>query len=342
MEVRNIAGAGRGVVALRDLAQGEIILREDAYVFVPLVSTRMSLATCITCLLQFPSGAPHPRCDACGEHFCSASCAERSSLPTSHHVKNGECTALRLCRLLCSELSHDDFNHIRAIVAVAVRAQLEGVEECLDEPAKRFRPKVAPEVEVVCSKYAEQPQEMTFGLQVAEHTTSSNAEASNTDCTCAHSSEGAVTFASVARLTANVSRFESDQLEMYRTLSEVYDKLQSENEDELPVISESMFVKLSCAYQCNGFSLWNEHDKEVASGMFGTAAMVNHNCSPNIKKTFEGRQLVFRTIKPVKSGEQLCLSYVDTKLALNLRQWRLSTQYFFDCRCSRCLQELGQ
>lgn len=362
MEVRNIPGSGRGVVATRDLRQGEVILRENAYVFVPLVTQRLSTSTCVNCLKQFPSAEPHPRCESCGEHLCSDACSAIISGETSHHKRHGECRAFELCKPLCVEVSHDDFNHLRAIVAVAIRAKLEGVEDALDEPTRRFKPKVQPEIEVVCTKFAEKPEEMKFGYDpessqamATVNTSDDTAPASQVlpppSCDPGSSEEWdaymaslppapPVTFASVARLTANVSRFEEDQLELYRQLHAHYEALQEEYDEELPVVSETMFLKLSCAYQCNGFSLWNASNKEVASGMFGTAAMVNHNCTPNIKKYFHGRELLFRTIRPVAAGEQLCLSYVDTKLALNLRQWRLSTQYFFECRCQRCINEL--
>lgn len=331
MQVRNIVGSGRGVVATRDLSAGDVILREEAYVLVPLLSNRSTLSTCIGCLKQFFSAEPHPRCDVCGEHYCSEACKE--GYGTTRHVTHGECKTMELCRGLVTELSHDDFNHMRAMVAVAIRAKLEGVDESLDEPARRVKPKVVPEVEVVCAKYAEKPEDMLFGLQNSE------AESPEGVATDSESLSHEPTFASIARLTANISRFDDDQLDLYRRLAEVYTALQEEFDDDLPVVSESMFVKMSCAYQCNGFSLWNEKDKEVASGMFGYAAMVNHNCSPNIKKSFDGRTLLFVTLKPIKAGEQLFLSYVDTKLAFNLRQWRLSTQYFFECCCARCEKE---
>jgi hypothetical protein len=330
MKVSTIEGSGRGIIATKAFVPGETMMEEEAYFFVPLVAKNSSLATCLSCLKQFPSAVEHLRCPGgCKGHYC---CGECLAAHSPRHEQFGECQALRLVEPLRRELSVDDFNHAVGIAALAVRAAIEGEAVLLAEPAPRR--KVAyrnpPELELVYARRAENPSEMELDKPKN-------------------------TIASVARLTTNMSRFEEDQLDSYRAIAAKYELLRQQQkgeigEDEepdeetgdsgsdtcLPYISEFMFLKLSCAYQCNGFSAWNEHDKEVASGMFGYAAMVNHSCSPNIRKLFMGRKLLFAAVKPIAAGEQLFLSYVDVKLARNLRQWRLSTQYFFDCLCPRC------
>ena len=328
-----IPGSGRGIIATRNFVPGEIMMEEEPYFFVPLVSKNSGIATCVACLKQFPSPVEHPRCSGgCKSHYCSEECLAGYDVI---HRQRGECRALRLVDPLRGDLSVDDFNHVSGIAALAVRAALEGEQKMLaePEPRRKIAYRTPPELELVCVRLAENPDQMQLD------------KPKNTS-------------ASVARLTTNISRFEEDQLDNYRQLAAKYEALRQEQEQEdgdedesddedqddgnagsdtcLPFVSEHMFVKLSCAYQCNGFSAWNEHDKEVASGMFGYAAMVNHSCAPNIKKSFSGRTLHFTAIKPIPAGEQLFLSYVDVKLARNLRQWRLSTQYFFDCACTRC------
>ncbi|CUF82392.1 Hypothetical protein, putative [Bodo saltans] len=373
-DVQYIPGAGRGCVATRDLFPGDVVVREEAFVMVPVINGRGSLATCIACFKQFPSVEPHPRCDGCGEHYCSTECQDRYA-PVKHH-KWDECKVLEICREKRADISVDDFNHLRAMVLLAVRAKMEGFEEVLDTPAPRFKPKIASEVDMVCAKVAEIVIVNAAPLATTT-STPSPAEVENQAGDSSerfpdrepHESQEKVvaelrtsSFAkSIATLTCNVPGFQEDQLEFFQNVSEAYDALQEDHEEFLPVISTHMFVKISCAYQCNGFSLWtadqkraaeeagcptastSNKDHEVASGFFGYAAMINHSCAPNTLKTFVGREeLQFVVTKPVKKGEQLFLCYVDKHLAFNLRQWRLSTQYFFDCRCTRCAQEIAK
>ena len=256
------------------------------------------------------------------------------------HTRFGECRALQLAASAIEELNHDDYNTLRALMVFLMRAKVEFEEQELEDwetilssgPRKLIKPKVLPDVDVVCPKLVFQ-------------------DCSNQSPDCAvivehdpvtHLVHPGPSFAhSIARLTANVFRFEDDQLDTYRTIFAAYEEIQQENEDELPEVSEVLFLKLCCAYQCNGFSLWDDQDKEVASGVFGFHAMINNSCQPNVQKTFEcgGRRLALKVLKAVKKGDQLCLAYCDPKLAYNIRQWRLSTQYFFECRCPKCARE---
>lgn len=361
-EVRNIAGAGRGCVALRDLSPGDIIVREEPFVMVPIINGRGAIATCIACFRQFSSAEVHPRCDGCGEHYCSTTCRDIYS-PVAHH-KWSECRALAICREQRSEVSVDDYNHLRAMVLLAVRAKMEGVEDVLALEAPRFRPKVIPEVDMVCSKLCKNSTDDNAPIATPSNSPAESGEAA--DSAAVPLQVATITpllqtssFAkSVAVLTSNVSSFGEDVIQTFQAISEAYDRLQEEHDEFLPVFSSHMFVKISCAYQCNGFSLWCDEqrksdeetgkatvltstkDHEVASGFFGHAAMINHSCAPNAHKKFVGRELQFEVTRAVKAGDQIYLSYVDKNMSFNLRQWRLSTQYFFDCRCSRCSAEL--
>jgi hypothetical protein len=357
-EVRTIAGSGRGCVALRDVSPGEIVHREEPYVMTPIVNkSAASVAACIACLRQFPSAEPHPRCDACGAHYCSTTCL--GMYATLGHLQWNECDALRIAREKRGELSVDDFNHLQAMVLLAVRAKKEGAADALDEPAPRFRPKVAPEVDMVSPKIAQLPP--IVGTDDVASRLAGGLFCDDTVVTAAplYTSSYAK---SVAVLTANMSRFEQDQIEIFESISQAYDALQEAYEDELPPMSTHMFVKISCAYQCNGFSFWEndqrkaeEHeghggdaasssrrDREIASGFFGYAAMMNHSCAPNLVKAFVGRELQYVAIRPIKHGEEMFLCYVDKSMSFNLRQWRLSTQYFFDCQCPRCVGEIAK
>ena len=65
------------------------------------------------------------------------------------------------------------------------------------------------------------------------------------------------------------------------------------------------------------------------------------DCLPNVRKERLGRRLRFITTKDVVAGDELCISYgqVDA-MDWAQRQKELRDGWFFDCRCSRCLEEM--
>jgi hypothetical protein len=60
---------------------------------------------------------------------------------------------------------------------------------------------------------------------------------------------------------------------------------------------------------------------------------MNHSCDPNVFVFFEKSQLRVRSTRPIKVGEEITQSYVDTKAGVMMRQRILKTHYFFTCEC---------
>jgi len=106
----------------------------------------------------------------------------------------------------------------------------------------------------------------------------------------------------------------------------------------------------------NVFGIWEDTESNEAE-MFGWAAYVaasffNHglsmfivtaefinlndsaDCSPNLKKRRLDRTIEFYTLRDVRPGEELCISYISE---LDEDRNRLFQDWFFQCRCKRCL-----
>ena len=349
--VAYVEGQGRGVFASRDIAPGEVLYQEEPYIMVPQV-TKHGNQTCLHCVKQFPrpsaaESVADQQCARCLEFYCSATCRKAYEV---QHVGTGECTALFRCLPAKGKLSTDDFNNLRGIAAMVMRCRIEGKERLLDERRPRRAVRGAEGVELVLPRLAvREPEKMDL-------------------------SNPSTDFSVVASLTTNISLMFDEQMDTYKESYAVYETLleaqdeEDEEDDEgeddeeeeeenesvavnpdaplvnisprlarLPYVSDWMFEKIACAYQCNGFSIWNEHDKESASGVYGFAAMINHSCVPNTVKTFTVKTLNFVAKTPIKKGEQLFISYVDVNLGYNLRQWRLSSGYYIDeCYCPKC------
>ncbi|KIY72319.1 SET domain-containing protein [Cylindrobasidium torrendii FP15055 ss-10] len=88
----------------------------------------------------------------------------------------------------------------------------------------------------------------------------------------------------------------------------------------------------------NVFGLYEEKDDTEMFGfaIYTTASLFNHDCTPNIKKTRDGRALAFRTLRDVAAGEELCISYVEETDSWEKRQARLQEWWFFSCQCAKC------
>ncbi|CAA7257505.1 unnamed protein product [Cyclocybe aegerita] len=95
----------------------------------------------------------------------------------------------------------------------------------------------------------------------------------------------------------------------------------------------------------NVFGIWDMAPEAEESEMLGWGAYVfgsyfNHDCDPNITKRREGRAVVFYTIRDVCADEELCISYVDDA-PVGERIAHLERDWFFSCRCAKCIQDLA-
>eukprot|EP00741_Cyanophora_paradoxa_P015092 tig00020848_g14563.t1 len=73
-------------------------------------------------------------------------------------------------------------------------------------------------------------------------------------------------------------------------------------------------------------------------GVYLTAALLNHSCSPNTSLSFEGRRLVLRAAKDIEAGEEVtsCYGPQAPHMPRAERRAALAAQYHFDCRCGAC------
>lgn len=67
-----------------------------------------------------------------------------------------------------------------------------------------------------------------------------------------------------------------------------------------------------------------------------TVALLNHSCNPNAAIVFDGNIVSVRSIRDIKDGEQVTISYVDNTYKRATRRSQLRDQYFFECRCEGC------
>eukprot|EP00658_Telonema_sp_P-2_P042897 TRINITY_DN30860_c0_g1_i1.p1 TRINITY_DN30860_c0_g1~~TRINITY_DN30860_c0_g1_i1.p1 ORF type:complete len:242 (-),score=67.22 TRINITY_DN30860_c0_g1_i1:28-753(-) len=85
--------------------------------------------------------------------------------------------------------------------------------------------------------------------------------------------------------------------------------------------------------------------KEMKSSTRGQAiynvgCLFNHSCHPNLEMQYDDEKndetLVALCLRPIKAGDEICISYIDEDMTFYERQEQLAEHYLFDCGCSKC------
>jgi hypothetical protein len=86
----------------------------------------------------------------------------------------------------------------------------------------------------------------------------------------------------------------------------------------------------------HGLNRTNAVNESMGFGLFPLGSIFNHSCLPNCTYINEGSQLVFRLLRPVREGEELCVNYTELYAARDERRVELHATKSFECRCRRC------
>lgn len=52
-------------------------------------------------------------------------------------------------------------------------------------------------------------------------------------------------------------------------------------------------------------------------------------------------QAVFTAARDIEPGEQVCISYINADLPVDIRQQQLQFAYGFHCSCAKCKEDLA-
>ncbi|XP_064021965.1 SET and MYND domain-containing protein 4 [Pogoniulus pusillus] len=79
----------------------------------------------------------------------------------------------------------------------------------------------------------------------------------------------------------------------------------------------------------------------LATAFFPVLSLLNHSCCPNSSVSFSGTAVTVRASQSIPSGQEIfhCYGPHQCRMRAAERQQLLS-QYFFECRCQACLDEL--
>ncbi|NXP51754.1 SMYD4 protein, partial [Heliornis fulica] len=122
---------------------------------------------------------------------------------------------------------------------------------------------------------------------------------------------------------------------------------------ELKIMAEAM-LRHVLQLQCNAQAITvmqesgsgdgavvNKKPVRLATAFFPVLSLLNHSCCPNISVSFSGTAATVRASQPIPSGQEIFHCYGPHRCRMGVAErQQLLSQYFFECRCQACLDEL--
>ena len=327
----DVAGAGRSLVAGRDLRRGEVVLVSRA-AGVSLRGPRRA-HWCAHCLGCCGSEKLRLACGGCGARFCSAACARAAGVRGGSHWR-GACEARQAAAAAAPPGAGD------TLAALLV-----------DLLARRMRELEPDEVED----------------SDASDSSSSEGESEGAGATGADGcdSQGFDALALAAPLpssrhvadlvvppTADAAAFfQTERFELAtHVAATTVCALRDAGGGAAALLSGGVDAPSAAVLLrgelCNAFGLWeprlpSEFEADTAGkGVFPAAALLNHSCEPNtyhdvVRAPFGGA-LVVRALVDVGAGEPLTHAYGALRSARASARRRALRPWCFSCSCARC------
>jgi len=109
-------------------------------------------------------------------------------------------------------------------------------------------------------------------------------------------------------------------------------------EEDMP--DDDALRKMLSRVDSNSFGVVDGENRVVSVGIYILSAMFNHSCDPNCGvDDGTASNLIITAQRPIKKGEEMCITYIDFNLPRSTRMKVLSNQYNFACGCERCESE---
>jgi SET and MYND domain-containing protein len=95
-------------------------------------------------------------------------------------------------------------------------------------------------------------------------------------------------------------------------------------------------IDLILLFSCNGMNICDGEMVNIGVGLFISACHINSACLPNAAVIFAGSKANVRTIRDIKSGEEIFITYLNPTTPRTKRVKELRDTYYFDCKCHLC------
>ncbi|PSS32132.1 hypothetical protein PHLCEN_2v2088 [Hermanssonia centrifuga] len=151
-------------------------------------------------------------------------------------------------------------------------------------------------------------------------------------------SRGEIVFSEHPLLTQNLTRNNTTVLsalaECTAVQREQFYSLYNCHADTLPA---ELGIFETNVLPCGG----NDAHGHVAKlgGVFLFGSRFNSSCKPNVNNRWDGgtREVVFRAVRDIEVGEELCIGYGSLLAKRDERREELWRKFKFECRCEACM-----
>ncbi|XP_064119854.1 SET and MYND domain-containing protein 4-like [Macrobrachium nipponense] len=304
VKVAHIPGKGRGIIATRDIATGEVVGVEKA-VCVNIKKDELD-SYCSYCLRHCFNPLPCPGC--CYVGYCSIDCRNKS-LSEEHWLQ---------CKLLPSMiklglqnkqmiyllLKNCTFHTIKSLWNMAKGIRHNSPEKLGCDADGLYHSSSYNSIYYLCDNLDKQ----SFGLLF-------------THCQLAFT---------VTKLLEKSGRF---------FIHRPGKKFSPTRDDFLTTGTVLLSHALKVYY--NPYEILDLRlKKTIGGGIFPALSLFNHSCNPSTKHYCIGRSIVHRAMKPIKAGEELTASYISDFYDKPLEARRLCLEdYLITCDCEACRYE---
>ncbi|NXH31530.1 SMYD4 protein, partial [Myiagra hebetior] len=353
------AQRGRHLVASQDIVPGQSLLEEEAFVSVlcpgeslPLQGAEAAWATgatnadlyCHHCLRQLLASVP---CQGCSyAQYCSQHCAD-VAWQQYHRTE---------CSLGALLLTLGVFCHVALrTVLLAGFAEVSRLVGCSHSGDKDLQKPLSQAAGAGagtrgipgCDSNGRYQSSYQALFHLLPHTEQHSAEHK---FLCTLSVVAICKQLQAAGLEAAVLNQESPQ---QWSKPKMCEKTSDELSPELKTVAEAM-LRHVLQLQCNAQAITvmqelgpgdgavvNKKPVRLATAFFPVLSLLNHSCCPNTSVSFSGTAATVRASQPIPRGQEVLHCYGPhwCRMRAAERQQLLS-QYFFECHCRACLEEL--
>ena len=308
IEVRATASAGRGVFATAPIQNGTQLVRALPFAIAP--SDSCTLTHCCVCLQRVANASKCPRCES------AVLCARCAGSASSSKIHDDECAALKLLAAAPADQKPKITRSLRLLI------------RCL---CARWRERIG-------QPYIGEDGESWWGdgdfaADEMEDIDALVGPPDNDDVESDDSGNGAI------------DDYEGEDVRSGALSADLFEMAK---QARFYASSETRLGHGACAELmgrlcCNTLTIYGEArngeaTREVGVALSAGVAMFNHNCSPNADWSLDSSGcLVVHTTRSVRTGEELCLSYVDIKWPRERRRAFLRKHFFFECTCEVCV-----
>ncbi|XP_068236215.1 SET and MYND domain-containing protein 4-like [Palaemon carinicauda] len=298
--------SGRGLIAERDIYPGEVLLVDRAYsvgLEVEELSTYCTSCLCL-CLTPLP-------CPGCSEViFCSEHCRQKG-LSSEHWIECKILSTLIDMKVPCTYYPHKMLKSSTYLHMTDILKKLQEEEELLDQ-SQTLR------------GFSKEGLYNSFSYQAVRHLCTNKEKFSPEFLLrqCKH----AYIFTKLLQMSGRF--FTSYDGEPMQHLA---------REDF--IVTGAVLLSHILMIHSNQFTIsdQNQASKQIGSGLFPTASLVNHSCYQSTTRYSSGRDLILVARMPIQAGEEVTGTYTTdfSRRSFPMRKAILA-KYHIDCKCIAC------